>query len=299
MVKFHWKTLALTLAASLALISCAALARENPDQEQQSGETSGQMADVQAVQDAIRKGEPWEDIRRMVEELETADLTDPGLTGENGGDQNPSMTGTMVSGVSGGGNDSESLSLMFARMQMELSQSSKNSASANIKEIQRLQEEQTQAGSFLNQARKIRTTVQSTRKGMPMPDTMKYYMDTKKIPCPQAKQGNLYSDDEWGRIVMNLETYLEKVGTDTQRLIGAVQNDLAKYNDHHQAASSAASGGTLQGITRGQSLFSEQGGAVSTAPIATSLIIGVMLGMLVMWGIQKKKSRAAGPEERA
>ena len=121
------------------------------------------------------------------------------------------MTGTMVNG----GNDEESLSLMFARMQMELSQSSKNSASANIKEIQRMQEEQTQAGNFLNQARQIRTTVQSTRKGMPMPDTMKYYMDTKKIPCPQAKQGNLYSDDEWGRIVMNLETYLEKVAQST------------------------------------------------------------------------------------
>ena len=77
-----------------------------------------------------------------------------------------------------------------------------------------------------------------------------------------------------------------------------MQELMGEFNSYSQGASSSLQGGykPLQGITRGQSLFSQHGGVVNTAPIATSMIIGVFIGMAVMWGILKKKGPGSGKE---
>ena len=77
-----------------------------------------------------------------------------------------------------------------------------------------------------------------------------------------------------------------------------MQELMGEYNSYSQGASSSLQGGykPLQGITRDRAFFPQHGGVVNTAPIATSMIIGVFIGMAVMWGILKKKGQ--DPERR-
>ena len=181
---------------------------------------------------------------------------------------------------------------------MQLANSTKDTMTPYMNEINRIQKDQNRAGSFLSQARQIQKSAESSRKSIAMPDTMKFYMDTNKISYPKSNQGLLYSSDQWKSVIRGLEDYIEKTGAQVQSLMVKMQELMGEYNSYSQGASSSLQGGykPLQGITRGQSLFSQHGGAVNTAPIATSMIIGVLIGMAVMWGILKKKGQGSGKE---
>ena len=228
------------------------------------------------------------------------DVGGPGLDSEEGERRGASMTGAMVGagGTDFWGGSSSNINLELARLQMQLANSTKDTMTPYMNEINRIQKDQNRAGSFLSQARQIQKSAESSRKSIAMPDTMKFYMDTNKISYPKSNQGLLYSSDQWKSVIRGLEDYIEKTGAQVQSLMVKMQELMGEYNSYSQGASSSLQGGykPLQGITRGQSLFSQHGGAVNTAPIATSMIIGVLIGMAVMWGILKKKGQGSGKE---
>ena len=88
-----------------------------------------------------------------------------------------------------GGGSSSNINLELARLQIQLANSTKDTMTPYMNEINRIQEDQNRAGSFLSQARQIQKSAESSRKSIAMPDTMKFYMDTNKISYPKSNQG--------------------------------------------------------------------------------------------------------------
>lgn len=205
---------------------------------------------------------------------------------------NPSGMGDV-----GGPGHNESLNEIFARLQMELAQSSKDSAMGGINEIEKLQSEQKELAGYLDQARALQAQAKSSGSYTLMPDAMKRYMDQNHLAYDRTGGDALHDKDEWNVAIQSLQARQERLGTDIQQQMVHVQDFMGQYNSYTQGSNSVnnnASSVTLSSIARGQSLFSTEGSAdTDLSPIATSLLIGVLVGMAVMWGILRNRPREA------
>lgn len=283
-MKIQPKKFFFMLLASLAALSSTALAADAPNRDQILSELAGRIDAAEDIQAAIRSGVPYGDVQKMIDALKPVDLTSLGLPPQEGDSAGASMAGSMYS-------SDTSVQDQFAKLQQELAEASKNQASLGMSEVTRLQGEANQAGSFLKQAEQLQKSASDSNRGIPMPEAMKYYLDTNKLPYPKGKQG--YSAGEWQAIIQSLNDFIGNLGTRIQAAMVNVQNSLGNYNSYSQDVSASLQGQhkPLSGLAKGQSLFSQQEGTLNTAPVATSMIIGVLIGMLAMWGILKKKDK--------
>ena len=182
-----------------------------------------------------------------------------------------------VPGIPGGG--SGSLNELFAQMQQELADQMKSGTAGYLDGLRESQEQQKETAGYLDQVRQLQTQEAGGGPTPELPAELKDYMD---------QNGLSYGDGTDLETVANsLQEHQEKLGTDVQSQMGGLQDFLGGYN------SSPSSG--LQGLSstaQGQSLFSAEGGtAMDLPPIAASLLIGTLLGMALMWGIQRRRGR--------
>ena len=190
-MKINIRKSLLACMASMTLISFTAYGSEQSDQDQILREIAERIAASGDILDKIQEGAPWEDVQKLVEDLKPMDVGGPGLDSEEGESRGASMTGAMVGagGTDFGGGSSSNINLELARLQIQLANSTKDTMTPYMNEINRIQEDQNRAGSFLSQARQIQKSAESSRKSIAMPDTMKFYMDTNKISYPKSNQG--------------------------------------------------------------------------------------------------------------
>lgn len=92
---------------------------------------------------------------------------------------------------------------------MQLANSTKDTMTPYMNEINRIQKDQNRAGSFYPRHGRYKKR-RELQKSIAMPDTMKFYMDTNKISYPKSNQGLLYSSDQWKSVIRGLEDYIEK-----------------------------------------------------------------------------------------
>lgn len=185
----------------------------------------------------------------------------------------------------------ESVQLMFAKLQLQLSQTAKDNAMNAMNDISRSQEAQKQCAAFIEEARRLHATARTS--GMPtaMPGKMQYYFEFNAISYGKTAN-NMYSDKQWESPITALQQQQEKLGADTQQKMINVQTCMGQYNSYLQDAKSQINNAntTLSSSARGQSLFSTKGSAVEVAPVATSAVVGLLVGMLSMWLILRKKA---------
>lgn len=212
------------------------------------------------------------------------------------------MTGTMVNSSQALGDimngidtgSPQSLQFLFARLQMEQAQSAKNGAMGCIQQIQDLQAQQKEAVEYIAKARALQTEAKNEGKATVMPGDMVDYFKTHNLSLGKSGNNYTYTREEWDIPIQSLTQYRDMLGMQTQQIMVYVQNYMGQYNSYLQGANSAIQAGnqTLQSLARGQSLFSsESGSRVDVAPIATSIIVGILLGMLTMWGIMRQKMK--------
>lgn len=249
------------------------------------------------ITDAIKNGDSLEDIMKMYNGLEpidtkTLDSILP-IDTKSGAPVTGSLVGTMDNVDLG---PQASLQFLFAKLQLELSQQSKNQALDYIKKIEQLQAEQKEVAQYISQARELQSQAKDSLQ--PMPEAMKDFMDKKSLAYDRTGDDNLHNSNEWDYAIRSLQAHQEQLGADTQKWMVYVQDFMGQYNSYLQGANSAIQRGndTLSSLARGQSLFSLEGGKVNIAPIATSVIVGVIFGMLIMWAIlrEKEKKQAKG-----
>ena len=147
-----------------------------------------------------------------------------------------------------------SLQLRFAKLQLALSEISKQSAMKEIDSIEKAQEEQKKVADMLQEARKLQTEAsskdaKSDKKVTFMPDEMKAYMDQHKLAYDKTspnkdKDGNFIDDqlhfkEEWEVAITSLKAHLDQINTNTQQKMVFVQDFMGQYNSYLQGANSA------------------------------------------------------------
>ncbi|HIU18187.1 MAG TPA: USH1C-binding protein 1 [Candidatus Avidesulfovibrio excrementigallinarum] len=168
---------------------------------------------------------------------------------------------------------SSSLQLMFAKLQLELSETAKSQALERMDYISQQQEEQKLVSSLLNEARQAKAdagsgidagkqsetysngkTEKNTKNCTLMSQEMVDYMDEHGLAYDKTGDDYNHSEEEWDVAIASLEARLEELGTDTQQQMVYIQDYMGQYNSYLQGANTQISNAnqTLTSLARGQ-----------------------------------------------
>ena len=164
---------------------------------------------------------------------------------------------------------SSSLQLMFAKLQLELSETAKSQALERMDYISQQQEEQKLVSSLLNEARQaqadgengdgvgmssINGVTVSGKDCYPMSQELVDYMDAHELAYSNSDGDYILGKDEWDLVITSLESRLEELGTDTQQQMVYIQDYMGQYNSYLQGANTQISNAnqTLTSLARGQ-----------------------------------------------
>ncbi len=201
--------------------------------------------------------------------------------------ENTDTANENTQGVSSELNDlgpDHSLQIMYAKMQLELSNIAKEQAQGVMEEVAALQEEQKQVSNFLNTARQLQNESKENQTSR-MPDDMYAYINENNLGYDKSGDAMLLTDEEWDTVIVLLENRLTELGTETQQKMVYIQNLMGQYNYYLQGTNTQTpnSSQVITSLARGQSMYgdSEVGLAV------TALVVGLVLGCVITLAVQK------------
>ncbi len=183
-----------------------------------------------------------------------------------------------------------SLRLIYAKMQLELSSEAEKQAQEMINQVAALQEEQKLVSSFLNTARQLQNESKENRNQTSrMPDDMYAYINENNLGYDKSGDAMLLTAEEWDTVIVLLESRLMELGTETQQKMVYVQNLIGQYNSYLQDSNTQTpnSSQVITSLARAQSMYgdSEVGLAV------TALVVGLVLGCVITLAAQKVRRK--------
>ena len=175
------------------------------------------------------------------------------------------VKGNIMSQISGVGNSGSvggvdslgtctSVNFIFAKLQMELAASAKDSALGYIDQIEQAQKDQKEIADMLQQCRQLQADAKTSGGCTTMPDNIVKFMDKNGLAYDKTGNDTLHNKDEWDVAIQSLQAYQEQIGTDIQTQMVYVQDFMGQYNSYTQGANSAIQSGmqTLTAVARGQ-----------------------------------------------
>lgn len=147
----------------------------------------------------------------------------------------------------------QSLQMLFAKLNLAQAQLAKNGAMDNINKIQKSQEAQKECAAMIAKARELQNTAKNSG-ATDMPADMKAYFQKNGLKWDTKGDDDHHNKDEWEYNIQSLTAYRDQLGTDTQQLMVFVQDYMGQYNSYLQGANSAIQQGnqTLQSIATGR-----------------------------------------------
>ncbi len=164
---------------------------------------------------------------------------------------NTSLSGIMNSIDLG---PTQSLQMLFAKLNLAQAQLAKNGAMDNIKKIQDSQEAQKECAAMIQKARELQNTAKTNNGCTDMPADMRNFFTKNNLKWDSAGGDFKHNKDEWDYNIQQLTSYRDQLGTDTQQLMVFVQDFMGQYNSYLQGANSAIQQGnqTLQSLATGR-----------------------------------------------
>ena len=164
---------------------------------------------------------------------------------------NTSLSGIMNSIDLG---PTQSLQMLFAKLNLAQAQLAKNGAMDNIKKIQDSQEAQKECAAMIQKARELQNTAKNDKSATEMPADMRNFFTKNNLKWDTAGGDFKHNKDEWDYNIQQLTSYRDQLGTDTQQLMVFVQDFMGQYNSSLQGANPAIQQGnqTLQSLATGR-----------------------------------------------
>ena len=141
-----------------------------------------------------------------------------------------------------------SVQFMFAKLQLAQSQICKSQAESYMKQIENIQQEQTEVAEMISKARELQNACKNKTgdcSGDPeacyMPQAMQDWMEARGLSWDTKGADNRHNYDEWTYNIESLTNYQESVSNKTQTLMVYLQDFISQYNSYLQGASSAIS----------------------------------------------------------
>ncbi len=185
---------------------------------------------------------------------------------------------------------SNSLRLLYAKLQLELSETAKNQMLEVMNQVAALQEEQKLVSSFLNTARQLQNeSKENQNQTSRMPDDMYAYISENNLDYDKSGDAMLLTAEEWDTVIVLLENRLMELGAETQQKMVYIQNLMGQYNSYLQDTNTQTPNPnqTITSLPRVQSMYgdSEAGLAV------TALVVGLVLGCVITLAAQKVRRK--------
>ncbi len=183
-----------------------------------------------------------------------------------------------------------SLQLMFAKLQLQLSETAKKQALEMMDQIAKIQEEQKLVFNFLNTARQLQSESKENQdQTSHMPDDMYAYLKENNLVYDKTDDIMIYTAEEWEAVIGLLENHLEKLGTDTQLQMIYIQDFMRQYNSYLQGANTQTSNpnNTLTNLAKGQSMYGDS----DVGLVVTALVVGLVLGCVITLAVQKVRRK--------
>ena len=99
---------------------------------------------------------------------------------------------------------SNSIQVLFAKLQLAQAQLCKNKAQAYIEKIQKSQEEQKECAKMIEKARELQQKAKQENKATTMPQEMIDYFNKNNISYNTTNNDTLHSHDEWDYNIKSL-----------------------------------------------------------------------------------------------
>ena len=182
-------------------------------------------------------------------------------------------------------NTNESLQLMFAKLQLAQTESNKKHAEDIMEQMDTIQTEQKQAGTFLADAKKAQSDAQAKDIATEMPADMAAYMDAHSLIYDTTGEDLLMTAEEWNTAIVSLESYLSEISSLLQQEMIYLQDFMGQYNSStiNTDTQTTTPNQTLSSLARGQSMYGD-----SEAGLAmTALLVGLVLGCVITLIVQK------------
>jgi hypothetical protein len=146
-----------------------------------------------------------------------------------------------------------SIQMMFARLQLAQSEICKSQAEAYMKQIEDIQSEQKECAAMIAKARELQQQADKNGKATTMPDDMVKYFNQHGLSYDTTGNDKIHNKDEWDYNLKSLTNYQEQIGNKTQTLMVYLQDFMGQYNSYLQGANTqiANANQTLTNLARG------------------------------------------------
>ena len=211
-----------------------------------------------------------EEIDSLLSQLEGLDLA-----GEE--DQNE-LTGSMVGG------QGQSIQQLFAQLQLELAQQSKEQALEKISAIQASQERSAQVTEYLNTARQLYAKATGSAIQL-VPQDMLRFLQSNSLYIPKDPASPSAAD--WQAIIQSLEDFQDRISTDVQSQMVHIQDYMGQYNSYVSQSSAILNSDAMKGLSGSATMLGMGGAGMAV----TALVIGAAAGSLVTALVLGRKRR--------
>lgn len=191
------------------------------------------------------------------------------------------MTGSIIDTSA----STQSVSSIFQAIIDNFHQINKKNDITNMTDgIRQAQEQQKIISAFLETARELKNQETEINTPVPVPEDMAAFF---------TSQG-LTPSENWDENINSLESLLEKSGTDIQSKMAQMQDAMSEYNSSTQTLSSMMdslhSSGSIAALDTG-SIYGRGKSSLVTAPVVTSGLIGLSVGMLLMYFLLGRRKK--------
>ncbi len=167
------------------------------------------------------------------------------------------VTGTNFNNVAFG-QDSGSISLMFAKLQMSLGQTNRDKAESIIKDIQSQQAEATKYAEMINTLRSAKTNASDGSDATDATRAAVVKANKETLKSMGISESDLnkssFSKDQIELIISNLQTKQDSIGSGIQQQMVYVQDYIGQYNAYTSGSTTAISeaNSTLKTVAQGR-----------------------------------------------
>ena len=148
---------------------------------------------------------------------------------------------------------STSISFMFAKLQLEMTEVTKGNAMDYMKKIEKAQKQQKEVVDMLQRCRKLQNQAKENESSTEMPADIRAFMDENRLAYDLTGNDSFHNEEEWNVAIQSLQNHQGQLGIDIQTQMVYMQDFMGQYNSYLQGANSAIQSGmqTLTGIARG------------------------------------------------
>lgn len=184
-----------------------------------------------------------------------------------------------------------SIQQQFAQLQLEASKLAEQKAAETIQQIRQIQQKQQDANNAYIRLHDLQSK-QKLGQDATLPDDLRAFLDENNLPYGEADA------PDYATAISAVSDYIDSLANGSETQMVYIQDYMAQYNQYLQSSTETMQSASdmLSSLSNNQASLFSTDGAGAGAPVVVSALGGVVIGMVLMWGIDKRRSKKGQQE---